>query len=171
MACRDPAVSAVSSACGESSELQDGYYTAQASEFSHGWKEYITIMVKGGSIVSIYDYNTGIAFLSLFKHRLRKLLKGLVGGGSACEGVNSVRTPVLFFFLLFYGSSHMFYLLSADIVVFTPIFVFSSAMESPCLEKIDCGADRGNGPPGRRNDSGVKDGLGKSGAAKRNGFL
>ena len=33
-------------ACGESSELQDGYYTAQASEFSHGWKEYITIMVK-----------------------------------------------------------------------------------------------------------------------------
>ena len=28
--------------------LQDGYYTAQAAEFSHGWKEYITIMVKGG---------------------------------------------------------------------------------------------------------------------------
>ena len=43
-------------ACGESSELQDGYYTAQASEFSHGWKEYITIMVKGGSIVSV-EYN------------------------------------------------------------------------------------------------------------------
>ena len=34
-------------------ELQDGYYTAQAAEFSHGWKEYITIMVKGGSIVSV----------------------------------------------------------------------------------------------------------------------
>ncbi len=43
-------------ACGKSSELQDGYYTAQASEFSHGWKEYITIMVKGGSIVSV-EYN------------------------------------------------------------------------------------------------------------------
>ena len=37
-------------------ELQDGYYTAQAAEFSHGWKEYITIMVKGGSIVSV-EYN------------------------------------------------------------------------------------------------------------------
>lgn len=44
------------SACGEQTGLQDGYYTAQASDFSHGWKEYITIMVKGGSIVSV-EYN------------------------------------------------------------------------------------------------------------------
>lgn len=43
-------------ACGEETELQDGYYTAQAKDFSHGWKEYITIMVKGGSIVSV-EYN------------------------------------------------------------------------------------------------------------------
>lgn len=43
-------------ACGEQTGMQDGYYTAQASEFSHGWKEYITIMVKGGSIVSV-EYN------------------------------------------------------------------------------------------------------------------
>ena len=28
-------------ACGEQEGMQDGYYTAQASEFSHGWKEYI----------------------------------------------------------------------------------------------------------------------------------
>ena len=44
------------SACGGSAELQDGYYTAQAEAFSHGWKEYITILVKGGSIVSV-EYN------------------------------------------------------------------------------------------------------------------
>ena len=37
-------------ACGSRTQLQDGYYTAQMSEFSHGWKEYITILVKGGSI-------------------------------------------------------------------------------------------------------------------------
>lgn len=43
-------------ACGEQTGLQDGYYTAQAADFSHGWKEYITIMVKGGSIVSV-EYN------------------------------------------------------------------------------------------------------------------
>ena len=43
-------------ACSEETGLQDGYYTAQAAEFVHGWKEYITIMVKGGSIVSVeYD--------------------------------------------------------------------------------------------------------------------
>ena len=38
-------------ACGDQTELQDGYYTAQAAEFSHGWKEYITILVKGGDII------------------------------------------------------------------------------------------------------------------------
>ena len=43
-------------ACGGGKRLQDGYYTAQAAEFNHGWKEYITIMVKGGSIVSV-EYN------------------------------------------------------------------------------------------------------------------
>ena len=43
-------------ACGNQSELQDGYYTAQMAEFSHGRKEYITILVKGGSIVSV-EYN------------------------------------------------------------------------------------------------------------------
>ncbi len=43
-------------ACGDKNGLQDGYYTAQAAEFSHGWKEYITIMVKGGKIVSV-EYN------------------------------------------------------------------------------------------------------------------
>ena len=43
-------------ACSGQAGLQDGYYTAQAAEFSHGWKEFITIMVKGGSIVSV-EYN------------------------------------------------------------------------------------------------------------------
>ena len=42
--------------CGSQTGLQDGYYTAQMSEFSHGWKEYITILGKGGSIVSV-EYN------------------------------------------------------------------------------------------------------------------
>ncbi|MCI8694465.1 MAG: FMN-binding protein [Lachnospiraceae bacterium] len=43
--------------CGnEKTALQDGYYTAQAMEYSHGWKEYITILVKGGSIISV-EYN------------------------------------------------------------------------------------------------------------------
>ena len=49
-------VASLLTACGKQSGLQDGYYTAQMGEFSHGWKEYITIMVKGGSIVSV-EYN------------------------------------------------------------------------------------------------------------------
>ena len=43
-------------ACGNQTGFQDGYYTAKVSEFSHGWKEYITILVKGGSIISV-EYN------------------------------------------------------------------------------------------------------------------
>ncbi len=43
-------------ACTEKTGLQDGYYTAKAAEFNHGWKEYITIMVKDNSIVSV-EYN------------------------------------------------------------------------------------------------------------------
>ena len=43
-------------ACSGKTGLQDGYYTAQAADFNFGWKEYITIMVKGGSIVSV-EYN------------------------------------------------------------------------------------------------------------------
>lgn len=43
-------------ACTGKTELQDGYYTAQAAEFNHGWKEYVTILVKGGDILSV-EYN------------------------------------------------------------------------------------------------------------------
>jgi major membrane immunogen (membrane-anchored lipoprotein) len=43
-------------ACGSSSQLQDGYYTAEMSDYSHGWKEYLCIMVKDSSIISA-EYN------------------------------------------------------------------------------------------------------------------
>lgn len=49
-------LTAVLTACGGEATLQDGYYTARAAEFSHGWKEYITILVKGGNIISV-EYN------------------------------------------------------------------------------------------------------------------
>lgn len=38
--------------CGSSGNLKDGYYTAEMTEFSHGWKEYLIIQVKHGKIVS-----------------------------------------------------------------------------------------------------------------------
>ena len=36
--------------CG--SGLKDGYFTAEMSDFSHGWKEYLRIQVKNGTVVS-----------------------------------------------------------------------------------------------------------------------
>lgn len=32
--------------------MKDGYYTAEMSDFSHGWKEYICIYVKNDKIIS-----------------------------------------------------------------------------------------------------------------------
>ena len=37
--------------CG-SNQMQDGYYTAEMSDFSHGWKEYVCIYVKNDEIIS-----------------------------------------------------------------------------------------------------------------------
>ena len=44
--------------CAERADaMKDGYYTAEAAEFDeHGWKEYITIYVSGGTIITT-DYN------------------------------------------------------------------------------------------------------------------
>lgn len=39
------------SGCGESKAMKDGFYTAEMSEYSHGWKEYLCIMVKNDTIV------------------------------------------------------------------------------------------------------------------------
>ncbi len=36
--------------------LKDGYYSAEMSDYSHGWKEYLTIYVRGGKVVSA-EYN------------------------------------------------------------------------------------------------------------------
>ncbi|GHV41465.1 hypothetical protein AGMMS49546_17400 [Spirochaetia bacterium] len=40
-----------------SAGLKDGYYTAEAAEFDdHGWKEYVTIYVSSGKILTV-EYN------------------------------------------------------------------------------------------------------------------
>lgn len=37
--------------CSSGSKMKDGFYTAEMSDFSHGWKEYLCIMVKDDTIV------------------------------------------------------------------------------------------------------------------------
>lgn len=39
------------SGCGSSSKMKDGFYTAEMSDYSFGWKEYLCIMVKDNRIV------------------------------------------------------------------------------------------------------------------------
>lgn len=66
--------------CGSTQELQDGYYTAQAAKFSHGWKEYITIMVKGGAIVSVeYNAENASGFIKSWDIAYMKNMNGITG--------------------------------------------------------------------------------------------
>ncbi len=37
--------------CGSGPRMKDGFYSAEMSDYSHGWKEYVCIMVKGNEIV------------------------------------------------------------------------------------------------------------------------
>lgn len=41
------------SGCGSGTKMQDGFYTAEMSDYSHGWKEYVCIMVKNDQIVYV----------------------------------------------------------------------------------------------------------------------
>lgn len=38
--------------CGSTKRYKDGFYTAEMSEFSHGWEEYLIIQMKNNKIVS-----------------------------------------------------------------------------------------------------------------------
>lgn len=42
----------VITSCNGFNSMKDGYYTAETSEYSHGWKEYLRIQVKNNTIVS-----------------------------------------------------------------------------------------------------------------------
>lgn len=48
------------SACGagkaKDGPMQDGYYSAEAAEYVNGWKEFVTIFVRDGKILSV-EYN------------------------------------------------------------------------------------------------------------------
>lgn len=42
--------------CNGSDRLKDGYYKAETSEYDHGWKEFVSVCVMEGNIVSV-EYN------------------------------------------------------------------------------------------------------------------
>lgn len=48
----------------EDNTMKDGCYTAQMQEYSYGWKEYVTITVKNGKIVSTeFDAENASGFI------------------------------------------------------------------------------------------------------------
>lgn len=49
-------ISILTTGCGSASKMKDGFYTAEMAEYSHGWKEYLCIMVKNDTIIYA-EYN------------------------------------------------------------------------------------------------------------------
>ena len=76
--------------CGRGEGLQDGYYTAQASDYNFGWKEYITIMVKGGQGEKDIDGITGATSShASFKKLAAAVLEQARKGDSSIAYVNT----------------------------------------------------------------------------------
>ena len=44
-------IAALLSGCSSKNEMKDGFYTAEISDYSFGWKEYLCIMVKDDKVV------------------------------------------------------------------------------------------------------------------------
>lgn len=69
--------------CGEkqdSSSMQDGTYTAQMEEYSHGWREFVTITVKNGVIVTAeYNAENSSGFIKSWDNAYMNNMKTVTG--------------------------------------------------------------------------------------------
>lgn len=68
------------SGCSVSNKMKDGYYTAEMSEFSHGWKEYVCILVKNDTIVSAeFNAKNESGFIKAWDNEYMKNMGSLSG--------------------------------------------------------------------------------------------
>lgn len=67
--------------CGEQQTgMQDGSYTAQMSDYSHGWREYVTITVKNGEIVTAeYNAENPSGFIKSWDNAYMNNMKSVTG--------------------------------------------------------------------------------------------
>lgn len=69
--------------CGENEQetgMQDGSYTAQMSDYSFGWKEYLTITVKNGEIVTTeYNAENPSGFIKSWDNTYMDNMKSVTG--------------------------------------------------------------------------------------------
>lgn len=68
------------SGCGQEDVMQDGYYTAQAQDYVHGWKEFVTITVKSQAIVAVeYNAMNASGFIKSWDNSYMKLMNEING--------------------------------------------------------------------------------------------
>ncbi len=66
--------------CGKEEGLKNGYYTAEMSEYSHGWKEHVTICVMENKIVSVeYNAENASGFIKSWDIAYMKNMNGITG--------------------------------------------------------------------------------------------
>lgn len=66
--------------CSVWGSMEDGYYTAEMSEFEHGWKEYVCIQVKNDVIVSAeFNAKNESGFIKAWDNAYMKNMIGLQG--------------------------------------------------------------------------------------------
>ena len=77
------AAALIVSGCGQKTAdtvMQDGSYTAQMSDFSHAWKEYVTITVKNGSIVTTeFNAENASGFIKQWDNAYMQNMKAISG--------------------------------------------------------------------------------------------
>lgn len=67
--------------CGSASgAMKDGYYTAEMKEYSHGWKEYVCILVENDTIVSIeFNAKDPSGFIKAWDNAYMENMKTVAG--------------------------------------------------------------------------------------------
>lgn len=65
--------------CGQS-KMKDGFYTAEMSDFSHGYKEYLCIMVKDNTIVyAEFNAKTPSGYIKAWDNEYMANMKSVTG--------------------------------------------------------------------------------------------
>lgn len=66
--------------CSVFDSMEDGYYTAEMSDFSNGWKEYVCIQVKNDVVVSAeFNAKNASGFIKAWDNAYMKNMIGLQG--------------------------------------------------------------------------------------------
>ena len=60
--------------------MQDGYYTAEMAEYSNGWKEFVTLHIEGGTIISVeYNAKNASGFIKSWDMAYMRRMNGVAG--------------------------------------------------------------------------------------------